>query len=35
LLKINAVVVGLVREVGYCQLCDNALLTYVGSLLNR
>ncbi len=33
--KINAVVDRLVREHGYCTVCANALLTYVGSLLNR
>ena len=33
--KINEVVDRLVREQGYCSVCANALLTYVGSLLNR
>ncbi len=33
--KINEVVDRLVRDHGYCTVCANALLTYVGSLLNR
>jgi serine protein kinase len=33
--KINDVVNRLVRDHGYCTVCANALLTYVGSLLNR
>lgn len=33
--KINEVVDRLVRDHGYCPVCANALLTYVGSLLNR
>ena len=33
--KINDVVDRLVRDHGYCSVCANALLTYVGSLLNR
>lgn len=33
--KINEVVDRLVRDHGYCPSCANALLTYVGSLLNR
>src|SRR6476646_7027628 len=32
--KINEVVDRLVRDHGYCTVCANALLTYVGSLLN-
>jgi serine protein kinase len=33
--KINDVVDRLVREHGYCPVCANELLRYVGSLLNR
>ncbi|MGI8588785.1 MAG: PrkA family serine protein kinase [Chloroflexia bacterium] len=33
--KINEVVDRLVRDHGYCTVCANALLSYVGSLLNR
>ncbi len=35
LLKINAVADRLVNEQGYCTVCANELLRYVGTLLNR
>jgi serine protein kinase len=33
--RINDVVDRLITEHGYCAVCANALLQYVGSLLNR
>ena len=33
--RINGVIDRLVEEHGYCTTCANALLQYVGSLLNR
>ena len=33
--KINEVVDRLIREQGYCTVCANELLRYVGTLLNR
>ena len=33
--RINEVVDRLVREQGYCPVCANELLKYVGTLLNR
>jgi serine protein kinase len=33
--RINDVVDRLIQEEGYCQVCANALLQYVGTLLNR
>jgi serine protein kinase len=33
--KINDVVDRLIRDHGYCPVCANELLRYVGSLLNR
>jgi len=33
--KINEVTKRLIEEHGYCAICSNELLRYVGSLLNR
>ena len=33
--RINEVVDRLVKEQGYCPVCANELLKYVGTLLNR
>ncbi|MBV8859910.1 MAG: hypothetical protein JOZ02_23465, partial [Acidobacteria bacterium] len=33
--RINEVVDRLVRDGGYCPVCANELLTYVGTLLSR
>jgi serine protein kinase len=33
--RINEVVDRLIKEQGYCAVCSNELLKYVGTLLNR